>query len=208
MDATARTAAVLAAAALLVVPLVNALVLESQQTADRQVRDPPQDPPEDPPQGEYEGGDDANVSEEIPRDRRGAAGGNCTPVPEDAPAAAWNHPAPSENPGAAAQTRAQSPAERSFRVSDLHVGLAVRLQVTDLAGDLEARVHPADAPDDAAFAVDASNRLADDLERNGTVTRTGALTSGDWTATLETDGAAYRSLEFTVVRAICQEAAS
>lgn len=202
MDATARTAAVLAAAALLVVPLVNALVLESQQTADRQVRDPPEDLPERQPQPS----NDTNVSQELPRDRTRSVGGNCTPVPEDAPAAAWNHPAPSENPGAAAQARAESPQERTFRVSDLHVGLAVRLEATDLTGDLEARLHPDGAPDDAAFTVDASNRVADDIERNGTVARTGALTSGDWTATLEADGATYRSLTFTVVRALCQEA--
>lgn len=204
MDATARSAAVLAAAALLVVPIVNALVLESQSTADRQVTDPPEDPP--PRTGETPG-KTRNTTRDLPEGRR-AGGGNCTPVPEDAPAAQWRHPAPQQGPGAAVQARAQSPDERSFRISDLHPAARVQLNASGLAGSLTASVYPAGEPGNAPFEVDVQRAVPADLARGHTLTRAGDLVTGDWVATLDTDQASYQELTFTVVRAICEEAAT
>lgn len=201
MDATIRSAVVLAAAALLVVPLVNALVLEARETTDRQVRDPP----EDPPDAEASPENRTNASRDLPSRPSRAAGGNCTAVPEDAPAVRWHHPSPSDGPGAAAQARAQDTDTKAFRVSDLHPAARVQLNVSDLTGSLTARVYPEDAPDDAAFTVEFRSEFASDVARGATLTQAGALSTGFWTAELETDGAAYDELAFTVVRAVCQE---
>lgn len=204
VDATIRSAVVLGAAALLVVPLVNALVLDARQTADRQIRDPPEDPP--PVEATPE--DRRNSSRQIPRSRGGAAGGNCTPVPEENPAVRWRHPSPAEEPGAAAQTRAQSADTKRFEISKLHPAARVQLNVSDLTGSLTARVYPDGESEDAPFTVTISNRVTVDVARGKTLTRAGALSTGTWTASLETDGATYDELAFTVVRAICQEGAS
>lgn len=202
MDATTRTAAVLAAAALLVVPLVNALVLESQRTADRQVVDPPDQPP---PDAQTSPSQVENASRDLPENRAVTAG-NCTPVPEETPAARWHHPSPASRPGAAAQTRAQAPDERTFRVSDLHPAVRVQLNVTNLVGSLQATVHPAGAPDDPAWSADLQRGFPDDVAEGATLTRAGDLATGGWVATLETGGATYGELAYTVVRAICEEA--
>lgn len=202
MDATTRTAAVLAAAALLVVPLVNALVLESQRTADRQVTEPPDHPS---PDAQASPAQVENASRDLPEDRAVTAG-NCTPVPEEAPAARWHHPSPGSSPGSAAQTRAQAPDERSFRISDLHPAARVQLNVTNLVGSLQASVHPAGAPDDPAWSADLQRGFPDDVAEGATLTRAGDLATGGWVATLETDGATYGELAYTVVRAICQGA--
>lgn len=203
MDATTRTAAVLAAAALLVVPLVNALVLEAQRTADRQVVDPPD---HTPPDARASPGEVENASRDPPQDKGDVAAGNCTPVPEEAAAARWHHPPPASRPGAAAQTRAQAPDERSFRISDLHPAARVQLDVTNLVGSLQASVHPAGAPDDPAWSADLQRGFPDDVAEGATLTRAGALVTGSWVATLETDGATYGELAYTVVRAICEGA--
>lgn len=203
MDATTRSALVLAAAALLVVPLVNALVLEAQDTTDRQVRDPPEDPPDVQMQPDNR----TNTSRELPDRAPASGGGNCTAVPEDAPAVRWRHPSPSDQPGAATQARAESPETQRFEVSELNPAVRVQLNVTDLSGSLTAEVYPDGAQDDAPFTVQIQNVLLEDVARGQTLTRADALSSGTWTATLEVDGATYDELSFTVVRAICQEAA-
>lgn len=211
VDAPLRSAAVLAAAALVVVPLVNALVLEARQTADRQVADPPDVPePDDPPRGQPS--DERSGEEEVPpeetpeRDRRGNVTGNCTPVPEERPAAAWHHPSPEDAPLAAAQRRADHTETRSFRVSDLHPAVHVELQVEDLVGGLEARVHPEGAPDDAPFEAEPQGGLGSTVEVSETLTRPDQVATGGWTASLVVDEGTYRELSLTVVRAICQEA--
>lgn len=201
----------LAAAVLLVVPLVNALVLEAQETADRQVRDTPADRPPEPAARD---GPSPNATGNRTSDRPGESvsarsGGNCTPVPEEEPVVRWRHPAPQDSPGAAAQARLEAPETQGFRISPLHPAARVQLEVSSLTGYLLAQVYPDGAGEGAApFSFEGGGNVSDDVTVGRTLTRTGPLSTGDWVATLETDYAAYEELAFTVVRAICQEGSS
>ncbi|MDX1610843.1 MAG: hypothetical protein R3185_00650 [Candidatus Thermoplasmatota archaeon] len=211
MDQTTRALTVLATITLLAAPLVNGILAEAATTADRLFLrdadwegDPPLpedwegDPPEgDPPEGE--------PPDELPEGGEGPAPQpNCTVEGERPPAAAWSHQDPSEGAGSALISRVAAPQEQRFDVEDRHLGMGIRLNVTDLRGALRASVYPEGSPDEPVFEYRTQNRLGDDVETRSTHTRNGELTTGTWVARLETTGASYAQLQFIVVLASCQ----
>lgn len=209
MDQTTRALAVLAAATLILAPLVNGILSDAAATADRLFlqnadweADPPLpeeyegEPPEDPPEGEME--------------RNGTQAQGRAPtcqIQEEPTEAVWHHANVTEQDQAqqAVASRVVDPQTKTFTVTDDHIGLGVELRIEELYGSVTARVYPEGAPDQAVFEYERSNALGDDPVKRSTETRP-ELTSGTWVAELDYHQASYSNLTFGVVLASCQGA--
>lgn len=204
MDQTTRALAVLGIATLMVAPLVNGVLADAAQTADRLFLkdadwqgDPPLpedyrgDPPEDPPDGD----EDRNLT--------GPAGGQPTcQIEEERTEAIWYHPSVQNDTGEALTSRASFENQREFTVEDRHIGLGVRLEVTDLRGPFSAQVYEKDNPDHVVFEIDNPAAFGDDISKDSTETRP-ELTTGTYVAEMSTEGASYDELTFASILATC-----
>lgn len=207
MDQTTRALAVLAAATLILAPLVNGVLEEAAATADRiflkdtdWTGDPPEDPPDQPPPEDL----DANQQE---GNLTGQAGGaSCTP--ERRLVAAWQHDAYTKDPLTAAQNRTSQPSPQTFEVSEDDIGLGIAFDALNVSGTLSASVHQDDQDtDNAPWSVDKQQPLEEDIHNPGKITPP-TLSAGTWVAELQHEGAHYDELTFLVFAFSCQEASS
>lgn len=203
MDRTTRALAVLGVATLMVAPLVNGVLADAARTADRLFLkdadwqgDPPlpEDYQGDPPEDLPEGDDQRNVT---------APGGRppCQ-IQEEPTDAIWHHPSLQNETGPAITSRASFETQREFDVEDRHIGLGVRIEVTDLRGQLSARVYEKANPDHVVFEIDKPAAFGDDVADDSTETRPN-LVSGTYVAELEVQGATYDELTFASILASC-----
>lgn len=204
MDQTTRALAVLGIATLMVAPLVNGVLADAAQTADRLFLkdadwdgDPPLpedyqgDPPEDLPEGDEQ------------RNLTGPAGARPTcQIQEEPTEAIWHHPSVQNDTGNAVAQRASFSNEREFTVEDRHIGLGVRLEITDLRGRFSAQVYEKDNPDHVVFEIDKPAAFGDDVSQDSTETRP-ELTSGTYVAQMSAEGATYGELTFASILATC-----
>lgn len=217
MDATTRALAVLATVLLVLAPMVNGVLSEAAETADRLfLRDVdyegevPDDLDGEPPEGEPPEGD---PPEDLPPDERegpgqGPGGGACTVETETV--AGWNHTDPSQDPGGAIASRVGdvNREQQTFEITEDHIGLLAVINYTNLRGSLSGQIYDADDPETVAFSFDHPNNLGESYADSGATPRE-RLTVGTWIAELEFRQAAYDTLEFVVVLGHCvQEDAS
>lgn len=206
MDQTTRALAVLAAATLILAPLVNGVLEEAAATADRiflkdtdWTGDPPEDPPDQPPPEDLERNDlEGNIS--------GAGGASCTP--ERRLVAGWQHDAYTDDPVTAVDNRTGQPSPQTFEVTEDDIGLGIAFTALNVTGQLSASVYQEGQGDEnAPWSEDKQSPLEEDLHSSSEITPP-ELTSGEWVAELNHETATYDKLRFLVFAFSCQEASS
>lgn len=200
MDRTTRALAVVAAAAVLLVPVVNGVLEEAVATADRVVLDEAdwdREPPEDPPDAEPPEDAEGNVS---------AGGGSTCPLTREL-VAGWNHDKPDQDPLTAAENRSQDPTTQSFEVTNRTRALGIALEVTNMTGEIAASVYAEGGEDEAPFQVQQRHDLPANVTEGSTISPP-ALEPGTWTAELQHQRNHHDELTFVVIAFTCEGAAS
>lgn len=210
MEETTRAIVILAAAALVLAPVMNGVLEEAAATADRLFLkdadwdgEPPDELPDDPPEGEPPEGEGPPPEDlpdgegEIPP---GAAG--CEIQTETV--AEWNHTNPRDDPGDAISSRANDAfrASESFEIEDHHVGIGLHFAAENLSGRFSAELTDPDGNEPWTQSHNSPSSKDYDVP----YTERGPQT-GTWTASIDATGATYDSLTLTVVRAFCQDTA-
>lgn len=198
MEETSRAFAVLAALVLALAPVTNGVLEKAARTADRVIFEPAdwnRDPPEDPP--------NATPPEDLPEGNEtfeGPAGGQPSCPVDTEPVAAWNHEAEPSTP----PNRTTDNTTWDFEVTEEHIGLGVVLRITNLTGELTARLESPEGNEEFSYSHAALSGQQD-VNRTSTIPYED-LEEGRWTAELTHTTATYESLQYVVVRAFCQEA--
>lgn len=207
MDQTTRALAVLAAAVVLLAPLVNGVLEEAAATADRVFLkdtdwngDPPEDPPDQPPP------EDLNRSD-LDRNMTGPGGGQPNCEVERRLVAGWNHESYEEDPLTAAGNRSQLDSPQAFEVNDTDIGMGVAFTAENVSGTLEASVYQDGQSENPVFEVDKQQPLEEDLNDDGEYTPP-QLKPGTWYASLDNEGAHYDTLQFVVFLFSCPQEGS
>lgn len=211
MDDTTRAMAVLAAATLILAPLVNGVLEEAAATADRiflkdsdWTGDPPENPPDvDPP--DKEPPEDLNQSD-LDGNYTGPGGGASCNL-ERRLAAGWQHRTYQEDPTTAVQERRLNQATQPIDVREDDVGMGIAFQSNNTTGALNASVYPEGQQENPPWYVDhPTTGFRDKLSEDGKITRPD-LTTGRWIARLDVSQAEYDDLTFVVFLFSCQQEA-
>lgn len=197
MEETSRAFAVLAALVLALAPVTNGVLDEAAQTADRVIFEPAdwnREPPEDPP--------NATPPEDLPEGNETLEGPGPRPScqVETEPVAAWNHESdPSQ--GSTPPNRTTDNTTWDFPVGENHIGLGVALRITNLTGQLTARLESPEGEEEFSYSHPALSGQQD-VNRTSTVPYED-LEEGRWTAELSYQTATYDRLTYVIVRASC-----
>lgn len=206
MEDTHRALVILTASVLLLAPLTNGILDAAAQTADRLfLRDaeleiePPFAPPDAEPPEDLEPNEG---EDEFEGEGEGPGPGGVPPcelTPQ--PVAQWYHP-PVNDLGPAVGNRVNDPTTVTFEIEEHHVGLGLRINVTNVYGPISAYVYPEGDRDSAVWFVDRPPQVGDDVVDDSATPRS-QLTVGTWVAELNYRSATYDSLVFDVFLAAC-----